>query len=328
MPLAVPPHLTPRPPAFPMADLPSLRQLHYLVAVAELRHFTRAAAACSVTQPTLSAGIAELESLLGARLLERDRSQVLLTPLGAEVAQRAQALLRAAHDLRDHVRSQSAPLATTVRLGAIPTIAPFVLPQMIRQIRQQQSQLRVAPREDTSAQLVERLRDGRIDAAILALPYPLAGLEVAAIAEDELVLAVAQGDDHGADGRLQPQKLLLLEEGHCLRDHTLVACGGAALAQQPQGNVEASSLLTLLQMVASGFGSALIPAMALGHGLVEAAGLQLRRLVPAPSRGIALVWRPTYPRPAVVAALRESLTLALLQSATDRPAELAAQGEE
>lgn len=324
MPDAAQPKVRPTAPAaFPMENLPSLRQLHYLVAVAELRHFTRAAAACSVTQPTLSAGIAELESLLGARLLERGRAQVLLTPLGAEVVQRAQDLLRAANELREHVRSQAEPLATTVRLGAIPTIAPFVLPEMIRQIRQQHSQLRVAPREDTSAQLVERLRDGRLDAAILALPYPLEGLEVAAVAEDELVLAAARGDDHGADGRLWPEKLLLLEEGHCLRDHTLVACGAAGLAGAPRrlgplgGDVEASSLLTLLQMVAGGFGSALIPAMALGHGLVEASGLQVRRLVPAPSRGIALVWRPTYPRQEAMQVLQRALKAAVDRGAGD-----------
>ena len=302
---------------FPMANLPSLRQLHYLVAVAELRHFTRAAAACSVTQPTLSAGIAELESLLGARLLERDRSQVLLTPLGAEVAERARALLNAATEMRDRVLSHAEPLATTVRLGAIPTIAPFVLPAMIAQIRNQHSQLRVALREDTSAQLVERLRDGRIDAAILALPYPLEGLEVAAIAEDELLLAVALGDDHGADGRLQPDRLLLLEEGHCLRDHTLVACAAGGPAGQPRamgprsGDVEASSLLTLLQMVAGGFGSALVPAMAVGHGLLESSGLQVRRLIPAPSRGIALVWRPTYPRHEAMRVLQAAIKGAL-----------------
>lgn len=292
-----------------MPQLPTLRQLHYLVAVADLQHFTRAAGACFVTQPTLSAGIAELESVLGARLLERNRAQVLLTPLGAGVAQRARALLAGAADLSDYVRSQAEPLHTTLRLGAIPTIAPFLLPELVQRLRATHPQLSLLPREDTSAQLVERLRDGRLDAALLALPYALEGLDVELIAEDELVLAVPPGDDHGADGQLDPSKLLLMEEGHCLRDHTLVACGGAAVPHGP--GVEASSLLTLLQMVVGGFGSALFPAMGWRSGLLNHATVNVRRLAPAPSRGIALVSRPTYTRPQVVqvvaAAARESL---------------------
>ncbi len=298
-----------------MANLPSFRQLLYLVALADLKHFTRAAAACFVTQPTLSAGIAELESVLGCRLVERNRSQVLLTPLGAEVALRARQLLAAAADLGECVRAQAEPLHTTLRLGAIPTIAPFVLPVLVQRLRAAHPGLSVLPREDTSAQLVQRLRDGRLDAAILALPYALDGLDVDLLAEDQLLLAVTAGDAHGADGRLDGSRLLLMEEGHCLRDHTLIACG-AGLERRGGAGVEASSLLTLLQMVAGGFGSALVPAMALRSGLLQAGGVEIRQLQPAPSRGVALVSRPTYTRPQVIQVVAQALRLALAATAT------------
>jgi LysR family hydrogen peroxide-inducible transcriptional activator len=278
-----------------------LRQLEYLVAVAELRHFTRAAAACFVTQPTLSSGIAELEALLGVPLIERDRAGVWPTPLGLEVAERARQILTATSDLCDRARAEADPLHTTLRLGAIPTLAPFVFPHVLHTLAA--GPLRVTVREDTSAQLLQRLRDGRVDVAILALPYDTGELTVQTVGVDELVLAVAGDAVLRRDGRLDPAGLVLLEEGHCLREHTLVACGAGARA----GDLEAASLLTLVQMVAAGLGSALLPALALGTGLVEAAGLQIQHLRPAPTRTIAVVTRPSYTRPAVTAAVVTAL---------------------
>ncbi|MBI5610542.1 MAG: LysR family transcriptional regulator [Deltaproteobacteria bacterium] len=302
---------TPNPPRFAAPNLPSLRQLEYLVAVVELRHFTRAAAACFVTQPTLSAGIAELEAQLGVPVLERGRSGVWPTPLGVELAERARHILAATSDLCDRAQAEADPLSTTLRLGAIPTLAPFVFPRVVRSLTAAHPRLRLAVREDTSAQLLARLRDGRVDVAILALPFDTGELAVQPIGRDELVLALAPGRAAPEGGRLDPARLVLLTEGHCLREHTLVACGAAARA----GELEASSLLTLVQMVAAGLGDALLPALALGTGLVESAGLQIHRLQPPPTRTIALVTRPSYTRPAVSAAVATALAGIL-----DRPA--------
>ncbi len=290
---------TPTVPRFAAPNLPSLRQLEYLVAVVELRHFTRAAAACFVTQPTLSAGIAELEGLLGVPLLERGRSGVWPTPLGEELAVRARHILAATSDLCDRAQAESGPLSTTLRLGAIPTLAPFVFPRLVRDLTAAHPRLRLAVREETSAQLLARLREGRVDVAILALPFDTGELAVQPIGKDELVLALAPGQRAPTSGRLDPARLVLLTEGHCLREHTLVACGAGAQS----GELEASSLLTLVQMVAASLGDALLPALALGTGLIEAAGLQIHRLQPPPTRTIALVTRPSYTRPAVAAAV-------------------------
>jgi LysR family transcriptional regulator, hydrogen peroxide-inducible genes activator len=289
-----------------MQPIPSLRQLRYLVAVAERLNFTQAAEDCFVTQSTLSAGVKELEQILGARLLERDRQRVLVTPLGEEIIARARHLLAQAEDLAAHARDAAAPMRGTLRLGAIPTIAPFLLPRLVPEVRGDYPELRLVLREDTTAQLLLRLAAGRLDFALLALPYELGDLVAEPLFDDELVLVAPSGDLRAANARysldrLDPERLLLLEEGHCLREHTLVACGvgggggGRPLAAD-HGGIEASSLVTLVQMVAGGLGVALLPAMALDSGLLTAGGLVHRRLQPAPSRRIALVARPSSTR--------------------------------
>jgi LysR family hydrogen peroxide-inducible transcriptional activator len=278
-----------------MSTLPSLRQLRYLVALSEHLNFTRAAAACFVTQSTLSAGLKELEETLGARLVERDRQSVLVTPLGAEVIARARALLAAAEDLTQIAAAAAEPMAGVIRLGVIPTVAPFLLPRIMPLLRSRFPRLKLALREDQTGSLLSRLDDGQIDFALIALPYATDAFLVRPLFDDELYLVVA-GDDP-----LQPSKrlilsatlanrLLLLEEGHCLREHTLAAC-----TRQPSKNdqdIEATSLLTLVQMVESGMGIGLLPDMAIQSGLLKNTSLVVCRLAaPAPRRTIALVGR-------------------------------------
>lgn len=283
-----------------MPALPSLRQLGYLVAVAERLSFTQAAAACFVTQSTLSAGIKELETTLGARLVERDRQNVMMTPVGLEVARRARALLAAAEDLAAQAAGAAAPMSGLLRLGAIPTIAPFVLPRVLPRLRSRHPGARLALREDLTATLLDRLRAGALDFALIALPYDTAGLLVAELWQEEFWLVVREGDPAARGKRpgvslVAADRLLLLEEGHCLREHTLAGCGLAQKAN-PSG-LEATSLLTLVQMVESGLGIALIPEMALKAGILKGTGLVARPLAPpAPRRVIALVARASTAR--------------------------------
>jgi LysR family hydrogen peroxide-inducible transcriptional activator len=290
-----------RPPSLPSASaLPSLRQLSYLVALAERLNFTQAAQDCFVTQSTLSSGLKELERTLGVALVERDRRHVTLTPVGRTVVERSRALLGSAHDLVDAARAAAAPMTGLVRLGAIPTIAPFLLPQLVREARAQYPGLKLALREDRTAVLLERLREAELDFALIALPYETKGLLVRELYAEELWL-ITRMPEGGREPRrlkisgLDPERLLLLEEGHCLREHTLEACGLTERAN-PSG-IEATSLVTLVQMVESGLGDALLPQMAIDSGFLgRAAVLPQRFAPPVPTRTIALVARQTTTR--------------------------------
>jgi LysR family hydrogen peroxide-inducible transcriptional activator len=278
-----------------MRALPSLRQLRYLVAIAEHRHFGRAAEACFATQPTLSAGLKELEQLLGVRLVERDRQSVAMTPAGEEAVQRARGLLAAAEDLVETAAGAAEPMSGLLRLGVIPTLAPFVLPRLLPALRARHPRLRLALREDLTAALMERLAGGGLDAALIALPYDTEGMLVRALFDDELLLVAPVGDPALRQARLAVSdqlaaSLLLLEEGHCLRDHTLQACGRARVERV--SGIEATSLLTLVHMVETGLGLALVPEIAVAGGLLAGTGLAARRLgPPAPRRSVALVAR-------------------------------------
>ncbi len=278
-----------------MAALPSLRQLKYLVVLAEQLNFTRAAAACFVTQSTLSAGLKELETTLGANLVERDRQRVVITPLGAEVAARARQLLAQADDLVQLASGAAEPMSGTLRLGVIPTIAPFLLPQILPGLRAKYPKLKLLLREDLTASLLARLQAAQLDFALIALPYDTGDLIARPLFDDEFWLAGRAEDPAFRATRLAvtaqvAERLLLLEEGHCLREHTLAACARGA-APNPSG-VEATSLLTLVQMVESGIGLALVPEIALRSGLLERTGLLARPLAPpAPRRTLALVAR-------------------------------------
>lgn len=235
-----------------MANLSSLRQLQYLVTLSEKLNFTRAAKACYVTQSTLSVGLRELEDVLGARLVERNRQTVLMTPTGIEVAQRARAILVAAQDLVEIAAASRALMTGLLRLGVIPTIAPFLLPPCLRLLRERYPQLHLALREDLTANLLSRLEDGKLDLALIALPYETGNLLVEPLFDDDLLI-VGKRNDPQLKARavdITPSltdRLLLLEEGHCLRDHALYACGASA-GRSTEG-VEATTLLTLVQKI-------------------------------------------------------------------------------
>jgi LysR family hydrogen peroxide-inducible transcriptional activator len=290
-----------------MTTLTSLRQLQYLVALSEKLNFTRAAEACFVTQSTLSAGLKELEDALGARLVERDRQTVLMTPLGLEIAKRARTILAAAQDLVEVAAGSQTPMTGLLRLGVIPTIAPFLLPPTLRALRERYPDLRLALREDLTANLLARLEEGQLDMALIALPVDTANLRVEPLFDDELWFVGRRGDPQLKAKAvhvtpLLTERLLLLEEGHCLRDHSLHACG-ASTHRSTEG-VEATSLLTLVQMVDSGLGVALVPEMAVKSGLTESLNLVARPMVkPSPKRTIALVTRRSTTRLAELKAL-------------------------
>lgn len=293
-----------------MRALPSLRQLRYLIALAEHLHFTKAAEYCFVTQSTLSAGIKELEEILGPALVERDKHSVQLTEAGSLVVARARELIAAAEDLVEEARALAAPMQGLLRLGAIPTIAPFLLPPLLTELRAAEPDLKLALREDMTANLLDRLRSGQLDLALIALPVDVSGLHVTTLFDDELWL-VGPKQDAALKARTEvgpnelSERLLLLEEGHCLREHALAAC--AARDKLRADEIAATSLLTLLQMVESGLGLALIPELALRAGILAGANLSAKTLAEAPTREIALVSRKTNPRGAEAALIAEFL---------------------
>jgi len=294
-----------------MAYLPSLKQLSYLVALAKELNFTRAAESCFVGQSTLSAGLKELEEGLGIRLVERDRQNVSLTPAGVGVLERARVILAASEDLVEYSNALSKPMTATIRLGVIPTIAPFLLPNVLPDIRQRFPNLKITLREDLTKNLLTRLADHQLDFALIALPYDVSGLLVKELFNDEFWL-VAREDDPALKGKevtlpaKMAERLLLLEEGHCLRDHSLQACKKSNILQTE--GMEATSLLTLLQMVESGFGIALLPEMAIKGGLLTNTTLLARPLTaPAPKRVIALVARPSTAHAKEFAVLSECI---------------------
>jgi LysR family hydrogen peroxide-inducible transcriptional activator len=291
-----------------MAALPSLKQLNYLVAVSEHLNFTRAAESCFVTQSTLSAGLKELEDVLGTQLVERDRQTVLMTPIGQEIAHRAREILAETQDLVDLAGRSIEPMSGQLRLGVIPTIAPFLLPPALTLLRERYPDLRLALREDLTTNLLSRLEDGQLDFALIALPYATDKLLVETLFNDRLWLVGRKGDPEVESRAIHVtpelrERLLLLEEGHCLRDHTLYACGSKPL-QQTSERLEATSLLTLIQMVESGFGVALVPEMAIKCGLANSPSLIARPMnKPCPIRTIALVTRRSTPRQVVLKTL-------------------------
>jgi LysR family hydrogen peroxide-inducible transcriptional activator len=290
--------------------LPTLRQLRYLVALAEHRHFGRAAETCLATQSTLSAGLQELETLLGVVLVERTKRKVMLTPLGEEVVARAREVLKGAEDIAELAAASGEPLSGPLRLGVIPTIAPYLLPRVLPALRAAHPALRLYLREDQTARLLAQLNAGDLDVALIALPYPVEELETLSLFEDPFVLACPKG--HRLDGLRHPGRdqlaesgLLLMEEGHCLREHALAACRMAAPARHE--DVLATSLPTLVQMVANGLGVTLLPKLAVESGILAGTGLVATDLDDAPSRAIALAWRPSSPRKADFRALGEFL---------------------
>lgn len=282
----------------------SLKQLSYLLAIAETLNFTRAAELCFVTQSTLSGGIAELERTLGVQLVERDRQRVALTPVGVEVAQRAQGILSASRDLVARAQLAADPASGEFRLGVIPTIAPFLLGAILSKSKTSFPQLVLRVRESQTAALLQELEHGQLDAALIALPIDLGKLRAFPLFEEQLQLVAHRNDPlcktAGIPLReVDTRRLLLLEKGHCLRDHTVSACSAKQRdASNTDGNlIEASSLGTMVQLVNSGLGCALLPNMAIQAGLLNNTELQQIELAaPLPSRQIALITRNSHPK--------------------------------
>lgn len=291
---------------FRQATQLSLKQLLYLVTLEQTMNFTRAAQRCFVTQSTLSGGLQELENTLGATLVERSKHSILFTPLGRSVAAHARQILGDAADLMQRCKDTSDPLTGTLTLGAIPTIAPFFLPPLVRGLRQSLPHLQVILREDPTAKLLQALNDGEIDMALIALPMDVGRLRADVLFSEELWLVTSSLEAASAIhppklAKLDMQRLMLLGEGHCLSEHTLQACSRAQRGQPgATSEIEATSLATLVQMVESGLGVALLPEMAIKSNFLNQSSVTARPLAaPAPKRDIALVTRATRARNAV-----------------------------
>lgn len=277
--------------------LPTLRQLQYLKLLAHHGSFSRAAEAAHVTQPTLSAGIQELEKILGAAMVDRNRSGVILTAVGEDVVSRGAAILAQTEDLVREARGAGEPLSGRFRLGVIPTVAPFMLPKALPRLREGYPGLRLFLREDLTHRLVADLKSGALDAAVIALPYEMAGLDWSHVEDDELMAAFPVDHPLSLSGPVSPEslqgeELILLEDGHCLRDHALTACGFGAGRHARDEGFAATSLATLVQMVGSELGVSFLPAMAVEAGLARAARITVRALeAEHASREIVVAWR-------------------------------------
>lgn len=305
---------------------PTLRQLEYAVAVADLRHFRRAAERCHVTQPALSTQIQQLEETLGARLFERGRSGVLVTPAGEEIVERARRVLQEVRELGDTAQRWRAPGAGVLRLGVIPTVAPYLLPQLLPELRRGFPGYELQLWEEQTARLVQRLRAGEIDVLLLALPVAGDDLVTAHLADEPFVLLTPRNHrlarvESPRQSDLAGEQLLLLEDGHCLRDQALEVCALTGATQAPQ--LHASSLSTVVQMVLNGQGITLLPSTAIAVEVRRRKGLVLRSFVePAPSRALGVVWRRGSARDAdyrTVASLFREAIQRRLDSAEELP---------
>jgi LysR family hydrogen peroxide-inducible transcriptional activator len=286
----------------------TLKQLRYLSALAEHRHFGRAAAACSITQPALSMQIRELEKELAAQLVERRPGEAVLTEIGHEVVTRSSQLLASARDLVDFARHGRAILSGELSLGVIPTLAPYVLPRVLPKLQERYPELQVELRETQTGVLVDELTRGHLDVIMLALPVTESDLETMPLFDDPFLLAVPAGDARPRTGRITSRdidrdRLILLEEGHCLRDQALAFCANSRRGGSM--GLGATSLATVMQMVANGYGVTLVPQVAVDVEVRDDRVRLLRFVSPQPGRTIGLAWRRTSPRKSDFIALGE-----------------------
>jgi len=282
-----------------IVHLPTIKQLQYLVALRRFGHFGKAADACFVTQSTLSAGLRELETLLGVTLVERTRRVVRFTALGERIAKKAIAVLRETEELAEMARAQGRPLHGELRMGVIPTIAPFLLPTMLPRLRIQWPQLKLYLREETSTAACEALHRGQLDCVLLALPFACGEVDSTPLFDDPLYVAYPHGEAPGtpsiAAAEIDEDRLLLLEDGHCLKDHALSACNRPEL--RANATMMGTSLHTLVQMVDNGLGLTFVPGMAIEAGILAGTEVDARPLrSDYPYRRIALIWRRSSPR--------------------------------
>jgi LysR family hydrogen peroxide-inducible transcriptional activator len=291
----------------------TLRQLRYLSALAKHGHFGRAADACSVTQPALSMQIRDLEQTLGVAVVERRPGDVMLTDVGREIARRGEDVLTASRDLVDFARHRSGLLTGRLMLGVIPSLAPYLLPRILPLLQSRFPELRLELRETQTRQLIDDIKSGALDAAMLALPLAEPDIDTIALFEDLFLLAVPASDPRQETARVAAEdidqsRLILLEDGHCLRDQALALCATAGWGRGSPGSgtvFSASSLNTVMQMVAGGYGVTLIPQIAADVERRDARVKFLRLENPQPGRSIGLVFRRTSPRKADFAALGE-----------------------
>jgi LysR family hydrogen peroxide-inducible transcriptional activator len=273
----------------------NLRDLRYLVTLADLRHFGRAAEACHVSQPTLSTQLKKLEDELGVQLIERAPRKVMLTPVGSDIVVRARRVLADVEQMRETARRTADPEAGSVRLGLFPTLAPYLLPHVVPKIGSRFPRLELLLVEEKTEILLTQLREGRLDAAILALPLHEDWLQIERLFEEPFLLAVPNGHalakhDNLKLAELSREHLLLLEDGHCMRDQALAVCAMAGASEKD--GFRATSLETLRQMVAAGVGITLLPLLAVKPPVPVSESIELVRFKnPPPSRKLALVWR-------------------------------------
>jgi LysR family transcriptional regulator, hydrogen peroxide-inducible genes activator len=292
----------------PATHFPTVKQLRYFVALAEQKHFGRAAAQCFVSQSAFSVAIQELETLLGANLVDRTNRRVTITAVGKEVAVLAKLCLQDLATLVELARGQSRPLHGTLQLGIIPTIAPFLLPRVLPALRASFPELKLFLHEDTTQRLYEQLLEGELDVVLLALPYDLSGVETMSLFDDRFRLAARAGTElvdpqHYRFNRLNEGSVLLLREGHCLREHAIEAC--KLRDTRKRSRVSASSLLTLIEMVDADLGITFLPEMAVGSALLQGTQVKTYPLGDKSFRTIALAWRRGSPRAAEFRTLGE-----------------------
>ena len=308
----------------------TLTELKYIVAVARERHFGRAAEACFVSQPTLSVAVKKLEEELELKLFERSANDVTITPLGEEIVRQAQSVLEQAASIKEIAKRGKDPLAGALRLGVIYTIAPYLLPDLVRQVIERTPQMPLMLQENFTVKLLEMLRTGEIDCAILAEPFPDTGLAVAPLYDEPFLAAVPSTHPLAAQksvtaAQLKSETLLLLGAGHCFRDHVLEVCPEfARYASNAEGirkSFEGSSLETIKHMVASGMGITLVPRLAVPREALAPASRRRQgdetyiRYLPVresdgsapPTRRVVLVWRRSFTRYGAIAALRSAI---------------------
>ncbi len=286
----------------------TLKHLRYIVALAQHGHFGRAAEACAISQPALSVQVKELEAILGAALVERSPRQTRLTALGEALTERAREILRAVDDLEDLARVARGLLNGHLRIGVIPTVAPYLLPELIHDLGQQHLALDIRPREAVTGTLIRDLNDGRLDLAIIAVPIAEPALHEEPLFDEKFLLVRPRADrdkpvPNGEN--LRQMRLLLLEEGHCFRDQALSFCNLSR--QKPRDLMEGSSLTTLVQMVGAGIGVTLLPEMAVATETLSADVSIAALPAPGPKRTIGVVWRKSSPMAAQFAQIADRI---------------------
>jgi len=289
----------------------TLTELKYIVALAQERHFGRAAQKCFVTQPTLSLALAKLEDELEVRLFERNKNEVILTARGQAIVEQAKRVLDEVGKIQHLARDGQNQLAGPLRLGVIPSIGPYLLPDLIPILRKRAPAMPLSIEENLTGNLAPMLREGELDVAIIALPFAVPGVKTEAVYEEPFSIVVPEGHPWSTrkavkPGELAEENLLVLNAGHCFRDQVLEACPGQANTALPEGRA-GNSLETIRNMVASGLGVSVLPASA----LVPRYASKLLKVVPftapAPSRKVALAWRTSFDRPLAIAALAEAI---------------------